>query len=360
MKKYFFLISIIFFFNFSSSSQSVVYWENFETTGYNWRATFSNSNAVYVSGISSTNDNPQNTAFYNSFNTSIVLFGSGNSGSGPERTILNLPVVTLNPNIAYCIKLKMASFGINMANYSNSAGIDNQDYLRLNVAYNGSNTYSPEIQVNGSNNIMWSYNAPSTIYRTVQGSLSNYAQVVGQEFSTIILELPIGTTQISAEIDLSCNSSGESWFVDDVQIISGCYSPLPIELLYFNGSLKENKVELKWATATEINNDYFSIYSCEDFQNIGLIGIVKGSGNSNFIREYSFLDNNPKKYYRICQTDYDGKFECFDWISIKNSEYKNLTFKIYDIYGRETDLDHNGLIILVDYKGNARKILLKK
>lgn len=340
-------------------SQNVVFLENFEATGYNWRGTFSNSNGVYVSGNSGMNDIPANSSFYNSFNTSAVLYGSGNAGSGPERVTINLPVVNLNPNLAYCLKVRFASFGINPT-VNTAAGVDNQDYLRLSVAYNGSAIYSPEIQVNGSNNITWNYNAPSTIYRTVQGSFSNYAQVVGQEYSTMILELPIGTSQISAEIDLSCNGLGESWLVDDVQLISGCYSPLPIELLYFKGMQEKNLVELSWATATETNNNYFTLFSSNDLTEIFYVDTIQGFGNSNSMIEYKYYDKNPRKYYRLCQTDYDGTTECFDWISVQFSEFIEKKIRIIDINGKHTELKYNQILIFVDESGNYKKIILIK
>ena len=44
---------------------------------------------------------------------------------------------------------------------------------------------------------------------------------------------------------------------------------------------------------------------CQDFSDIS------GSGSSNVVNNYSFIDNQPKKpisRYRIKQIDYDGKF----------------------------------------------------
>ncbi|MBA3683274.1 MAG: T9SS type A sorting domain-containing protein, partial [Bacteroidetes bacterium] len=93
---------------------------------------------------------------------------------------------------------------------------------------------------------------------------------------------------------------------------SSANNPLPIGLKYFYCTLSGNNyTELKWATATEINNDYFSVESSEDAVNFRVAGTVKGSGNSHQQVEYSFQDNTPFKdllYYRLKQTDFDGKF----------------------------------------------------
>ncbi|MFP4288832.1 MAG: hypothetical protein ACLFQS_06215 [Bacteroidales bacterium] len=91
-------------------------------------------------------------------------------------------------------------------------------------------------------------------------------------------------------------------------------SPLPIELLYFKAKAVSGQVYLEWGTATEINNDYFTIERSMDGINWEVITFETGAGNSNHTRHYSFTDQFPVdgiSYYRLKQTDYDGKFEYF-------------------------------------------------
>lgn len=356
MKKFLFTFSLLFYF-FVSFCQIPIYYENCETTGYNWRATFSGPNTSYISGFSSSSDNPANVALYVSSNTSILHQGSGNAGSGPERVIISLPTVTLNPNVANCFKMKFASIGFNPS-VNSGAGVDNQDYLRLNVSYNGSNTFSPEIQVNGGNNNVWTFNTTNSIYRTAQGSLSNYAQVIGNEYSSLTLELPLGTSQVAFEIDLSLNAAGETWLIEDMQILSSCYSPLPIELLYFQGNYVNNQVELEWATITETNNDFFEIISSDDLKNESLVIKIQGVGNSTNINHYYYVDFNPKKFYKLCQVDYNGQKECFDWISINKLLKEEKIVKIFDVFGRITTYQKNNLIFIVNDKGEIKKLFI--
>jgi len=98
-------------------------------------------------------------------------------------------------------------------------------------------------------------------------------------------------------------------------------NPLPIDLLYFDAEYneKEEVVDLTWATASETNNDYFTIERSEDGIDFGAIGTVDGAGNSNAMLQYSFIDQapNPLSYYRLKQTDYDGKFEYSNLIIVK-------------------------------------------
>lgn len=87
--------------------------------------------------------------------------------------------------------------------------------------------------------------------------------------------------------------------------------PLPIELLSFNVKPKNNSVEINWATATEVNNDFFTIERSEDGIYFTAISTIDGSGNSTWLINYSNTDNNPINgisYYRLKQTDFDENF----------------------------------------------------
>jgi hypothetical protein len=93
-------------------------------------------------------------------------------------------------------------------------------------------------------------------------------------------------------------------------------NPLPIELLYFEAQpyyeSSANKVLLIWETATEINNDYFTIERSKDAIHFDELCKIKGAGNSYHNISYQFIDENPYEgisYYRLKQTDYDGRFK---------------------------------------------------
>ncbi|MEI6815719.1 MAG: T9SS type A sorting domain-containing protein, partial [Bacteroidota bacterium] len=95
--------------------------------------------------------------------------------------------------------------------------------------------------------------------------------------------------------------------------LTGNSVTLPIELLGFEAVYKSNLklVRLDWATASEINNQFFTLQRTSDGENFQDIGKVDGAGNSNSIRAYNFDDLNPlegQSYYRLKQTDFDGNF----------------------------------------------------
>ncbi|MDD5571855.1 MAG: T9SS type A sorting domain-containing protein [Bacteroidales bacterium] len=96
--------------------------------------------------------------------------------------------------------------------------------------------------------------------------------------------------------------------------------PMPIDLLYLNAQCgQDSGVVVKWASATEINNDYYTLYKSNDGVNWVVAGKVKGAGNSNNVLYYEFTDEKAMlhdTYYKLKQTDFDGKSEEFKIIII--------------------------------------------
>jgi hypothetical protein len=86
-------------------------------------------------------------------------------------------------------------------------------------------------------------------------------------------------------------------------------STLPVSLISFDAVLINKHVELTWATASEVNNDYFIIQRSIDNINYLDISRVEGNGNSNIIINYFALDLDLPQgaiYYRLKQIDYNG------------------------------------------------------
>ena len=57
-------------------------------------------------------------------------------------------------------------------------------------------------------------------------------------------------------------------------------TPLPITLLYFNGKLIDDEIRLFWSTASEQNNDFFTIERSYNGYDFDVIDKVNGAGNS--------------------------------------------------------------------------------
>lgn len=84
---------------------------------------------------------------------------------------------------------------------------------------------------------------------------------------------------------------------------------LPIELISYTGEVQAQGNYLKWQTATEIDNDYFTLERSTDGINFELIDNQAGSGTTSTPQNYDYLDRdapNGISYYRLWQTDFDG------------------------------------------------------
>ena len=117
-------------------------------------------------------------------------------------------------------------------------------------------------------------------------------------------------------------TSLETYLATRYNITSGS---MPVELSAFTANVNENKVILKWQTATEVNNYGFEIerQTVAQISNLSSewekVGFVEGHGNSNSPKDYSFTDTNPSRSnvkYRLKQIDFDGKFEYSNEIEV--------------------------------------------
>lgn len=86
---------------------------------------------------------------------------------------------------------------------------------------------------------------------------------------------------------------------------------LPISLISFEAFVQNAAVQLKWKTASEKNNDYFTVERSTDGSSFAEIATINGQGNSFVSVEYEAIDSKPQNginYYRLKQTDYNGQY----------------------------------------------------
>lgn len=106
---------------------------------------------------------------------------------------------------------------------------------------------------------------------------------------------------------------------------------LPISLLEFRAEAAQKVVNLRWITASELNNDYFVVERTLDGIHFEEVFRRKGAGNSSSQLSYRGTDHKPHygvSYYRLRQVDYDGKTTASPLISVylKSTEP---TFNVY-------------------------------
>lgn len=93
----------------------------------------------------------------------------------------------------------------------------------------------------------------------------------------------------------------------------------PVELLNFSGEVQERGNMLKWTTASEINNSYFTLSRSTNGTDFETVAKVTGAGNSSTARDYAFLDKNAPSglsYYKLSQTDFNGASKSFEVITL--------------------------------------------
>jgi len=101
-------------------------------------------------------------------------------------------------------------------------------------------------------------------------------------------------------------------------------NPLPVELTSFTAAVNGKNIYLNWRTATEVNNYGFevqrSVVRGQRTDEFEKIGFVEGHGNSNSVKEYSYVDKNVTTgnyAYRLKQIDSDGNFSYNDVINVE-------------------------------------------
>ncbi len=100
------------------------------------------------------------------------------------------------------------------------------------------------------------------------------------------------------------------------------FTPLvvPVELTSFTGAFVGNDVQLKWATATELNNRGFEIQRSISGSAFATIAFVEGFGTTTEQKQYTFTDRNVTAgvdhAYRLKQIDFDGTFDYSDVVNV--------------------------------------------
>jgi hypothetical protein len=105
----------------------------------------------------------------------------------------------------------------------------------------------------------------------------------------------------------------------------GC-TPLPIELLSFSGQCKKREKHFNWSTASEHNNDFFTLEHSRNGSDFYPMQEIDGAGNSTSLLNYSthFTEEDETfVYYRLKQTDTDGATSYSDVIYVSCGEFES-------------------------------------
>ncbi|HWY98860.1 MAG TPA: T9SS type A sorting domain-containing protein, partial [Bacteroidia bacterium] len=132
-----------------------------------------------------------------------------------------------------------------------------------------------------------------------------------------------GTGQVTTFSQIGTANFFRSWTLSDKN------APLPINLESFTAECNNYYALLQWKTASESNNDYFTIDRTQDGVHFETVAVIKGSGTTSAAHSYSTIDYTPlsgTSYYRISQTDFDGvttNLNTVVYVPCENSESVN-------------------------------------
>ena len=214
---------------------------------------------------------------------------------------------------SYQWKKNGVNVGTNSTTYSNSSLV-NGDVISCVLTSNAScanptTTTSNSITINvssltvggsvASNQTIYSGNSPNDIFLTGNnGSVVKWVSSLDDLFTTTADIMVTNSTLSSGNMgpmnnttyyravskNGNCNEASSSYVKITV------VSPLPIELLYFRGIHSESGNVIEWGTASEENNEYFTIYRSSYPINWESIVRIDGIGNSSTNHYYRFID----------------------------------------------------------------------
>lgn len=153
--------------------------------------------------------------------------------------------------------------------------------------------------------------------------LVNYTPV--SNLRLLVGNSPTDWTAASVYSGATLTASGRVEF-QNVTISNGQYftlatakfknTPLPVTLTSLNAQCQDNGTEISWTTASEQNADNFIVQFSRDGNTWSTVKQIAAAGNSNTEKHYSVFDAvNSEGYYRLIQTDFDGKQTTYNPIS---------------------------------------------
>lgn len=170
-------------------------------------------------------------------------------------------------------------------------------------------------------------------------------------------------------VDIDDVANDPHFAIDDLSVafdLTGatCTNFLPIELINFSASYLDNQVHLNWSTASESNNEQFTIERSSDGIYFIPVGKVKGAGNSRITKYYHFIDKENEShntYYRLNQTDYSAHSTYSKIIVLRRDEkwgfeiFPNPSSNGEFVIRSEPILETRIIIEVLDYNGKKLK-----
>ena len=220
----------------------------------------------------------------------IVRCASGNANNGSSSLLGGID--------------KVSSVRYFQIGYNNTgAGATNMSFDRFEVSYG-----SDDGITTGNTNLKVAYSVDNrATWNGIMQSTPHTTVIASTDPQTIIIP-----DALASPLNVLAGSS--SIFVTLSDTLGGANS-LPVELTSFTALKSSNGINLNWSTATELNNNGYDIEKRISGKSSTweTIGFVKGAGNSNSVKNYSFTDKESFVFgnyeYRLKQNDVNGTYK---------------------------------------------------
>lgn len=188
--------------------------------------------------------------------------------------------------------------------------------------------------------------------------------IATNDYPSFVEGTPVSVSHVDVEYVMTYRPLESVTVPLDIEVCQ--VTTLPIELHHFSAKAVEGRVDIEWVTASEWNNDFFTIERSKDGIDFEEVARVDGAGNSTSTLYYQSVDFNPYQgtsYYRLKQTDFDGQTKTFEAVSVNIQDLDMLVwpnpassndrincsgnFEVFDMSGREMAKATNSIVLSV-------------
>ncbi len=171
-----------------------------------------------------------------------------------------------------------------------------------------------------------------------------------------------GTVAGNQTPGLANNALNAAWLslMRDTAAATCPVTPLPVEIVSFEGERIDEGNLIYWQTVSEQNSSFFTLEHSTDAKNWTVIVNQPAANNSTSTLNYSFIDtgyDRTMNYYRLSETDTDGTITNYPkYVVLYNGTQKVDLIRIINILGQEIDENTSGVQIHVFSDGSIKKI----
>jgi len=287
-----------------------------------------------------------------------------NSNTGNWANIFTLTDTVDGDNGVFWIQHNEANTAFEFAIQTNTRTFiqsttnpQNNIWYHIAAVYNGSTMKlyingNEEVSVAKTGNVRQVFNSSQLFMGQWASSANNYRRFYGSIDEVMIFNKALTQAEIVAAMTTPELLTGLNY---DTTNLMGYYNfdnyaatdltpnqnngvigqavALPVTLESFSvEKTPSNIVEIFWVTLSEINNDYFTVEKSSNLQNYHVVEEVLAAGNSNTKQFYKATDKTPYQglsFYRLLQTDFDGKTEIVGIEEFVNNSHEEFDVMIY-------------------------------